>query len=129
MNDEFWKGIEELGGPGLMFQVQEEFRKGVLLEQMKTQAAVQTLSETPHKTSRGIDGLGHISADIPADVYFNWNYYEPGFWGDDASRRWFLNKNPQFKVKYEQKAQIAWKPAFDRTQSGLFIGNKYGAAA
>ena len=126
---DFVEGLLEAGGPGLYWQVMDEFKKGIELQNLVIEAQVQTWSESPTRTSKGVDGMGYCEMDVPAEVYWNWHNAERGFWQDKGSRQWFLSKNPQFKVKYQPKAQVGYKPVLDRTQSGLWIGNKYGAAA
>lgn len=104
----------------------KECQSGMAFEQGRTTQYVNGLSEVHHKKSGAIEGLGHVSSEIPADIWHSWNQRYPGFWNDDSNRKWFLNQFPQFKVGYQGKAQVAWRPTLDRTQSGLFIGSKYG---
>lgn len=118
--------ILDMGGPELFQAVMDELKSGIELQRMQTQAQVQTWSESPTRSHRGVDGLGHCEMEVPADIYFNWQHYERGFWGDKASRQWFLNKNPQFRVKYEPKPQTGYTAPLEQTASGLFLGTKYG---
>ena len=118
--------ILDMGGPELFHAVMDELKTGIELQRMQTEARVQTWSQSPTRTHRGVDGLGYCEMEVPADVYFNWQHYETGFWQDNASRKWFLNKNPQFRVKYEPKPQKGWTAPLEKTGSGLYIGTKYG---
>jgi hypothetical protein len=128
VNDPMLDSIARIGGPQLLADVLEELHTGEMLERSRCEAEVMTWSQSTTRTCGGHDGLGTITSEVPAEIYFDWEGKEPGFWSSAADRQWFLNKNPQFKVKYQPKAQIAWKPALDRHGS-LWIGNKYGAAA
>jgi len=119
--------ILDIGGPKLFQQVMDELKSGIELQRMKTQAQVQSWSENTTRTSKAVEGFGYCEMDVPADIYFNWQHYEKGFWGDPASRKWFLNKNPQFRVKYERKPQSGYTAPLQQTASGLFLGTKYGS--
>jgi hypothetical protein len=99
-----------------------------MLERSRVESETLTWSDATARRSQGVDGIGYCSAEIPADIYFDWETKEPGFWSSPAERQWFLNKNPRFKVNYQPKAIKAWTPVLDRTESGLFIGSKYGPA-
>jgi hypothetical protein len=112
-------------GPAIYTQVLEEFRTGEALKQEQVSAEVCSWAEvSPQRKHRGIDGMGHIDMDVPADIYFDWVTHEgTGFWKDKASKQWFLNKNPQFKVGYEARAAVAWTPTMDRSAGGLFLAN------
>lgn len=116
--------VDQLG-PEMYWLLMDEFKKGIELKKLKVLAEVQSWSEAPARTSSGVDGMGHCTMDVPAEIYFDWAQAEgAGFWGDAASKRWFLNKNPQFKVKYQPKARTAWTPVLDRSRSGnLLLAN------
>lgn len=90
--------------------VAEEFRTGANFELIKAQKAHQKLSEVPHQRSQGVDGLGFIAADIPAEIYWNWDTFKKGFWQSKEDREWFLKKNPQYRRRYQPKPQVGWVP-------------------
>lgn len=123
-----FENIARIGGPQLLKDVLEELHKGEMLQRDAVDAEVLTWSENTARRCPGVDGMGTITSEIPADIYFDWDSKEPGFWKSSADRQWFLNKNPQFKVKYQPKAQVAWTNTLDRTDGGIFIGHKYGPA-
>lgn len=113
----------EQGGPELYQAVLDELKSGIEMRRMQVEHEVLSWSQSPTRTSRGADGIGFCEMDVPADVYFNWDHYEKGFWQDKASRMWFLRRNPQFRVKYEPKAMRGWAPTLDRSQGGLFLAS------
>lgn len=112
-------------GPEVYNDILNELRTGAELEQARVSSEVCSWSEVnTQRTSRGQPGLGYVDMEVPSEVYFDWVTHEgAGFWKDRASKQWFLNKNPQFKVRYEAKAQHAWTPAMDRTGGGLYLAS------
>lgn len=126
--DNMLDSIARIGGPQLLADVLEELTTGEMLERERCEAETITWSDATSRRSPGIDGLGFCSAEIPADIYFDWESKEPGFWKSAADRQWFLNKNPRFKVNYQRKPMTAWTRTLDRSDGGLFIGHKYGPA-
>lgn len=126
--DNMLDSVARIGGPQLLADVLEELATGELMERERCEAEVLTWSDSTSRRCGGTDGLGTITSEIPADIYFDWQNKEPGFWQSPADRQWFLNKNPKFKVNYQRKPMTAWTPTLDRTPGGLFIGLKYGPA-
>ncbi len=120
--------VARIGGPQLLADVLEELHSGEMLERGRVEAECMTWSDSTHRRSHGVDGIGFCSGEIPADIYFDWETKEPGFWSSAAERQWFFNKNPRFKVNYQPKTLKAWTPVLDRTESGLYLGSKYGPA-
>lgn len=126
--DNMLDSIARIGGPQLLADVLEELTTGEMMERERCEAETMTWSDATSRRCPGVDGLGTITSEIPADIYFDWDSKEPGFWKSPADRQWFLNKNPRFKVKYQPKAMSAWTRTLDRSDGGLFIGHKYGPA-
>jgi len=105
-----------------------ELQTGMRLEQGRIKQKTGALAEVHHNKSGAIDGFGAVTSSIPPEIWHSWNQKYPGFWNDDTNRQWFLRNHPQFKVGYQGKIRMAWKPTLDRTQGGIFIGSKYGNA-
>jgi hypothetical protein len=103
-----------------------ELQTGIAFDQGRTKQYVSGLAEVHTQRSGAIDGFGRVTSAIPENIWHSWNKAYPGFWSDPTNEKWFLDKHPQFRVGYQCKTQVAWKPTLDRTSSGLYIGNKYG---
>lgn len=107
----------------------QEMKKGEELRRGTTEKYLNSMASVHHRSSGAVGAMGYVSDEIPGDVWHDWNRAYPGFWNDSNNRRWFLNQFPQCRVKYQGKIRVAWQPTLDRTNSGLFIGQKYGRAA
>jgi len=107
---ESFQSLVDVYGPQVANAVMEEFRTGVNFELIKAQKAHRQMSATPHARSGSINGLGYIAADIPADIYWNWEGAKPGFWKDPSNREWFLKQNPEYRRKYQPKPRVGWVP-------------------
>jgi hypothetical protein len=100
----------EVYGTEMAAMVLEEFRTGVNFNLVQAQKAHKQMSATPHTRSNGVDGLGYIACEIPADIYWNWENYQKGFWRDPSNREWFLRHNPEYRRKYQPKPRVGWVP-------------------
>lgn len=88
----------------------EEFRTGANMDLIRAQREHQKRAAVSHLRSPGVNGLGYVASEIPAEIYWNWEVWKPGFWRDPSNREWFLKQNPQYRVKYQPKPRIGWVP-------------------
>ena len=125
MFDDFISDLSNLGID--LDEFNREITSGLNMERLRVMAQDQMQAEVRSQRNPGVDGIGYCSLEVPAEAYFDWAIRHPGIWQND--RKYIERKNRHWVRPYQPKPQSGWTPTLDRTQGGLFIGNKYGVAA
>lgn len=92
-----------------MAEVNQVFTDTLNEERAQTIMRDRAQAEVRSARNPGIDGLGYEAAEIPEAAYWDWAYRHPGVWQDKAEREKLMKKNPQWRRKYQPKAQVGWR--------------------